>query len=58
MDDVCAAKDIKLQCRALADYSMACSKSGVVLGDWREVVTECGRKTFNFQNRSKISRWY
>jgi len=43
MDDVCEAKDIRLQCRALADYSMACSKLGVVMGNWREIVQECGK---------------
>lgn len=42
-DDVCNAEDTKLQCRAMADYSMACAKLGVVLGDWREKVPECSK---------------
>jgi len=41
MDDICSAEDTKLQCRGLADYAIACSKLGVVLGNWREKITEC-----------------
>jgi hypothetical protein len=40
-DDVCNAEDTKLMCRAMADYSMACAKLGVVLGNWRDKVPEC-----------------
>ena len=43
MDDICSAEDTKLQCRALADYAIACSKLGVVLGNWRDTVAECGK---------------
>lgn len=43
MDGICSAEDTSIQCRALADYAMACSKLGVVLSNWREVVTECGK---------------
>ena len=46
MDDICSAEDTKLQCRALADYAIACSKLGVVLGNWREKVTDCCKYFF------------
>lgn len=42
-DDVCRAEDMELQCRSLGDYAMACAKLGVVLGNWRESVPDCGK---------------
>jgi len=46
MDDICSAEDAKLQCRALADYAISCAKLGVILGNWRSTITECGELFF------------
>ncbi|XP_076806278.1 von Willebrand factor-like [Clavelina lepadiformis] len=44
MEDVCSHEDVSMQCRALADYAIACAKLGVVLGDWRLKITECANE--------------
>ena len=54
MDDICCHEDPDMQCRSLGDYAMACAKLGVVLGNWREKVPECG-KELNFFSRQLVS---
>ena len=59
MEDVCSHEDVSMQCRALADYAIACAKLGVVLGDWRLKITECGKpyKIVGLEYRMQDCKW-